>query len=203
MRRETAGLLPRPTATAVARPTMLDPWIGLVALLGVILALLGARMGFAEPADSLDRATPHVAAPPPASVIFSADSSDIAINTEIANVADISNEAADAPAPPEDAIAAGDVPPAAGEPARTTLEELLFVRRFGASSWKPQTTDEVLAAALANGSNPDLERPNPFRKRSRDLLRLERPVSIGDADMLLRLRLRAKASEAMSVELRF
>ena len=197
MRRETAGLLPRPTATAAVLPTMLDPWIGLVALLGVILALLGARMGFAEPADSLDRATPHVAAPPPASVTFSADSSDIAVNTEIAN------EAADAPAPPEDAIAGGDVPRAAGEPARTTLEELLFVRRLGASSWTPQTTDEVLAAALANGSNPDLERPNPFRKRSRDLLRLERPVSIGDADMLVRLRLRAKASEAMSVELRF
>ena len=176
---------------------MLDPWIGLVALFGVILALLGARMGFAEPADSLDRATPHVAAPPPASVTFSADSSDIAIDTDIAN------EAADAAAPPEDAIAAGDVPRAAEEPARTTLEELLFVRRLGASSWKPQTTDEVLAAALANGSNPDLERPNPFRKRSRDLLRLERPVSIGDADMLLRLRFRAKASEAMSVELRF
>ena len=84
-----------------------------------------------------------------------------------------------------------------------SLEELLFVRSVGKASWKPRSTDELLAVAVANGTNADLEPLNPFRKRGRDLFRTERPLSIGNADMLVRLRLRAKAKRAVSVELRF
>jgi hypothetical protein len=83
------------------------------------------------------------------------------------------------------------------------LEALLTVRSSTVGAPKQLTTDEALAAAVALGTNPDLEPKNPFRKRSRDIFRTERPVSIGKADMLLRLRLRAKARRAMSVELRF
>jgi len=83
------------------------------------------------------------------------------------------------------------------------LEALLTVRSSTVGAPKQLTTDEALAAAVALGTNPDLEPKNPFRKRSRDIFRTERPVSIGKADMLLRLRLRAKARRAMSVELHF
>ena len=66
-----------------------------------------------------------------------------------------------------------------------------------------ESTDEALAAAVRNGNDPGLERPNPFRKRKIDLFRSEHPLVIGENEMLLRLRLRAKMSEAVSVELRF
>jgi len=83
------------------------------------------------------------------------------------------------------------------------LEALLTVRSSTLGAPKRLSTDEALAVAVALGTNPDLEPKNPFRKRSRDIFRTERPVSIGKSDMLLRLRLRAKARRAMSVELRF
>jgi len=83
------------------------------------------------------------------------------------------------------------------------LEALLTLRSNVMHLAPAKTTDELLAAAVALGTNPDLEPRNPFRKRSRDLFRTERPVSIGNADMLVRLRLRAKARRAMSVEVRF
>jgi len=192
-RRETAERFPRPFATAMARPTMRAPRIGLIALVGMLpVLLLGSGTLRAEPADALAGALPHVAAPLNAAVTFSPDSAESA-----------DDDAADAPALPAAAKAAVDVPPGAGDPSRAALAELLFVRGPGVGSWKPQSTDEVLAAAVANGTNPDLEPRNPFRKRSRDLFRTERPVSIGNADMLLRLRLRAKTRKAVSVELRF
>ena len=83
------------------------------------------------------------------------------------------------------------------------LEALLDLRTQDPGPRRPQTIDEALADAVARGSNPDLEPKNPFRKRSLDLFRTEQPVSIGNADMLLRLRVRAKLREAMSVELHF
>lgn len=83
------------------------------------------------------------------------------------------------------------------------LESLLTLRASAMHLPKARSTDELLAAAVALGTNPDLEPKKPFRKRSRDLFRTERPVSIGNADMLVRLRLRAKARRAMSVEVRF
>ncbi len=191
-RRETAERFPRPVATAMARPTMRAPRTGLIALVGMLpVLLLGSGALRAEPADALAGALPHVAAPLIAAVTFSPDSAESA------------DDAADAPAVPGAAKVAVDVPPGAGDPSRAALAELLFVRGPGVGSWKPQTTDEVLAAAVANGPNPDLEPRNPFRKRSRDLFRTERPVSIGNAELLLRLRLRAKTRKAVSVELRF
>lgn len=194
-RRETAEIFPRPVATAMARPTMRAPRIGLIALVGMLLVLLlGSGTLRAEPADALAGALPHVAAPLIAAVTFSPDR---------AESAESADDAADAPAVPGAAKAAVDVPPGAADPSRAALAELLIVRGSGVGSWKPQTTDEVLAAAVANGTNPDLEPRNPFRRRSRDLFRTERPVSIGNADMLLRLRLRAKTRKAVSVELRF
>ncbi len=191
-RSETAELLSRPTATATARSTMLHPRLGLIGLAGMILVLLmGARAVLAEPDDSLEGAIPHVASPPPTAITLSTDS------------ADSSDNAADAFAAAEDANAAVDVPPEARDRSRVALAELLFVRSLGVSSWMPKTTDEVLAAAVAKGTNPDLEPLSPFRKRNRDLFRTERPVSIGNAEMLLRLRLRAQSRRAVSVELHF
>ncbi len=89
------------------------------------------------------------------------------------------------------------------EAAVPVLEALLTLRarRFGLS--RTRTTDELIAAAVALGNNPDLEPRNPFRKHSRDLFRTERPVTIGQTDMVVRLRLRAKARRAVSVEFRY
>lgn len=190
MRCEREDSLPRKAATAMARPlTMRGPRIGLIGLAGMILVLLlGSGIGLAEPADAPDGTTPDVAVPSPAAMAFSVDRS---------------GDAADTSDLPTDVSPSLDLPSAAGDPPLAALAELVFVRSYGAGLWKPRTTDEILAAAVAKGTTPDLEPLNPFRKRSRDLFRTERPVSIGNADMLLRLRLRAKARRAVSLELRF
>ncbi|MEE8164121.1 MAG: hypothetical protein V3T64_00985 [Myxococcota bacterium] len=103
--------------------------------------------------------------------------------------------------------AAESVPPAALEfsPIEFSpnpLDDLLAVPDLGIA-WTEESGDEALLAAIALGNDPDLERRDPFRKRSRDLFSTERPVVIGRAEMLLRLRLRPSARKAMSVELRF
>jgi len=92
---------------------------------------------------------------------------------------------------------------ASGEAARADSDLTPTMVELSEVPWRAPTTDEVLAAAVARGSNPALEPKKPFRKRSADLFRTERPVEIGDAQMVLRLRLRAKSREAMSVELHF
>ena len=98
------------------------------------------------------------------------------------------------------AIAAvGAVP----QPAFTSLDTLLAIPGLSAFRSDAQVADESIAAAVERGTNPDLEKLSAFRKRSNDLFRAERPVEIGEQEMLLRLRLRAKARRAMSVELRF
>lgn len=66
-----------------------------------------------------------------------------------------------------------------------------------------EMADESIAAAVERGTNPDLIKPSAFRKRNTDLFRTERPVAIGEQELLLRLRLRAKTRRAMSVEVRF
>ena len=81
------------------------------------------------------------------------------------------------------------------------LEELLILPRPGAEPTEAERTDAFLAEAVARGSDP--LRPSAFRKRNIDLFRTEREVEIGEQEMLLRLRLRAKTRETMSVELRF
>ncbi len=84
-----------------------------------------------------------------------------------------------------------------------SLDALLEIPDLTPLLSRAEITDEALAAAVELGTNPDLQRLSGFRKRSQDLFRTERPVEIGKQEMLLRLRLRAKKRNAMSVELRF
>jgi len=207
-RREAIELFPRLADKATtARSRGFDPRIGLIGLTGMILLLLlGAPSLTAEPAKAPEEALPHVSAPPPAAVTFSvsapADHADRADSA--AAQPDRPEEALDMPVAREDTDEAVSNPPAAGEASVAALEELLFMSNFGARSWKPTTVDEALAIAVANGSGPDLERPNPFRKRSRDIFKTNfRRVTIGKAEMLMRLRLRAKMRKAISLEVRF
>lgn len=83
-----------------------------------------------------------------------------------------------------------------------SLASLLLVPSLDPND-RPPTTDEYLAAAIEQGSQPGLERKNPFRKRSIDLFRSEHDVEILRQDMRLRFRVRPKSRETMSVELRF
>lgn len=197
-RRESAELFSRSTARGTAWPwqTRYAKPMGRVGFVGMVLALLlGAPNALAEPAeDALDRARPRTA------VSVSADLTSLA---DAAASHDAALEASVLATLLDDADAAIDLPPATGDASRVALAKLLFVRDLGASSWRPRTTDEILAAAVARGTNSALVPRNAFRKRSRDLFRTERSVSIGETDLLLRLRVRAKASEAVSVEIRF
>jgi len=207
-RREAIELFPRLADKATtARSRGFDPRIGLIGLTGMILLLLlGAPSLTAEPAKAPEEALPHVSAPPPAAVRFSVSApADHADRTDSAAAQpDRPEEALDMPVAREDTDEAVPNPPAAGEASVAALEELLFMSNFGARSWKPTTVDEALAIAVANGSGPDLERPNPFRKRSRDIFKTNfRRLTIGRAEMLMRLRLRAKMRKAISVEVRF
>jgi hypothetical protein len=69
--------------------------------------------------------------------------------------------------------------------------------------WHGDTTDSDLAYAVALGNDPDLEKRNPFRKHNFDLFRSEHPVVVGQSEMVVRFRVRAKSKNTMSVELRF
>jgi hypothetical protein len=206
-RRETAEMFPRQTAHAAVWSASLAPGIALSGLAAIILTLLiGARAALAEPAEIPPAAILDVA------MLFDVERLDRAtLSPEgVAFSADGAADSDDAPATDHDGsdrvlTVAKAVDRSATEesPSSATLEELLFVRDLGAGLWQPQTPDEALAAAVALGTNSDLVPPNPFRKRNRDLFRTERPITIRNADMLLRLRLRAKARRAVSVELRF
>ena len=78
------------------------------------------------------------------------------------------------------------------------LEELLVLP----SSESPREVGSG-ADRVGPGTGPPAARVSGFRKRSTDLFRTDRAVEIGQREMLLRLRLRAKSRETMSVELRF
>ena len=69
--------------------------------------------------------------------------------------------------------------------------------------WHGDTTDADLAYAVTLGNDPDLEKRNSFRKHNFDLFRSERRVLVGQQEMLLRFRVRAKSTNTMSVELKF
>ena len=88
-----------------------------------------------------------------------------------------------------------------GETAYGSVAELLSIPSM--YLWQPVSTDSALAEAVLLGNPPELEPLNAFRKRKIDLFRSEHPFVVGDSEMLLRLRLRAKMRKAMSVELRF
>ena len=185
----------------------------------ILLLLMSAPKLPAEPANALAEVLPHVSSPPPAAVIFSVDSAadladwagSAAVNageTDWAGSAAVNTgetEASpDAATTREDTDEAAHVLPAAAEPSSVALEELLSMRNPGMNPWRPSSADEALAIAIANGSNPDLEPRNPFRKRSTDLFRTDFvPVSVGRAEMLMRFRLRAKTRNTVSVEVRF
>ncbi len=196
-RQESTELTTGPTAIhGMPGSTTLRPWGGFVRFFALTLAmLLYASSGFAEFASSPARPAPAVSeAPSPA--VPQAVSSAI----DGAEVADPLRANSTEPKQAEGQVA---VSPPNEERLPASLAELLRVPQFGASSWHAVTPDEHLAAAIATGTNADLEPLNPFRKRHRDLFVTERPVSIGNTEMLLRLRVRAKARRAMSVELRF
>lgn len=82
------------------------------------------------------------------------------------------------------------------------LDALLAVRGRP-STITAQQTDAAIAAAVAKGQAKELEKKSGFRKKNDDLLRTQRAVQLGHREMLVRLRLRAKTRDAMSVELRF
>ncbi len=82
------------------------------------------------------------------------------------------------------------------------LETLLAVRG-GLAPVSARETDAAIVAATARGNDKALERPKAFRKKSTDLFRTQRQVQIGNQEMQVRLRLRAKSRNAVSVELRF
>lgn len=84
------------------------------------------------------------------------------------------------------------------------LETLLLVPGHPAAPLvAAHATDASISDAVARGTADHYTHPSGFRKRSLDLFRAERPVSIDGQDMLIRLRLRPKRRETMSVELRF
>jgi hypothetical protein len=82
------------------------------------------------------------------------------------------------------------------------IEALLAVRG-GLAPVTPRETDAANVAAAERGHDKALERPKAFRKKNTDLFRTQREVQIGDQEMQVRLRLRAKSRNAVSVELRF
>jgi hypothetical protein len=220
-RREAIQRFPKIACKAMtARSRGLDLRIGLAWLTGLILLLLLAAPTLtAEPAkavraiEAIEEALPHVSSPPPpAAMALSLDAAtDQSGRAGPAGGADSAagqpdrpDEALDAAVAPEDTADAVQLVPADEDPSIADLEEFLFTSNFGSSSWKPATVDEALAIAVAKGSGPELKRRNPFRKRSRDLFRTDfRQVKVGRAEMLMRLRLRAKSRNAISVEVRF
>jgi hypothetical protein len=82
------------------------------------------------------------------------------------------------------------------------LEDLLTVPN-PVFIWRADRTDADLAYAVTLGNDPDLEKRSPFRKKNFDLFRSQHPLTMGERDMLLRFRVRAKARNAVSIELHY
>jgi hypothetical protein len=185
-RRETSEDFKEPTGPVAARPFTRSARRVLGGLLGLLVSLLGPAVAIADPAALAALAgLPEVSAAPPASIQF------------------VDEQFVDEAPPREPILPVVEVPDVTSPAQSLDLTELLFVPGARAESWRPQTADEMLADAVALGTNPDLEPPKPFRKKSRDLFRTETPVSIWRQEMVMRLRLRAKAKRAVSVEFHF
>ncbi|MEM9176831.1 MAG: hypothetical protein AAGC67_16540 [Myxococcota bacterium] len=84
-----------------------------------------------------------------------------------------------------------------------TLDELFVVPAIDRGPTAAERTDASLAEAVARRDGVRNVATTGFRKKSIDLFSHERAVAVGEQEMLLRLRLRAKTRETMSVELRF
>ena len=185
MRHETARKFLAPMARTTPTSSV-GPSFDLGAFLTItLLILFTTPVAFAEPAD---RVSEQVVSSPPAALAFTQVDTRVAtvLKDPVISATPVNQNISDRFLGPNPALAA-----------------LLAIRSHPVEAPTSLTTDEALAIAVAQGNNPDLERKNPFRKRSRDLFRTERPVTIGNADMLLRLRLRAKLRRAMSFEVRF
>lgn len=102
------------------------------------------------------------------------------------------------PTPAMAAVKAERARPEAG-----SLDALLAIRGPSPLRSPAQLADESIAAAVERGTNTDLLPRSAFRRRNNDLFRTERPLAIGEQEMLIRLRVRAKMREAMSVEVQF
>ena len=91
------------------------------------------------------------------------------------------------------------------QPVSVSMDSLLEIPASSRYRFRTdaQIADEFIAAAVDRGTNSDPKPLSAFRKRRSDLFRAERPVEIGDQEMLIRLRLRAKSRKAVSVELHF
>lgn len=107
------------------------------------------------------------------------------------------------PASPGAALSDLAVPAAVSLDGARNLDELLIVPPRRETRTAAEQADDSIALAVARGTRGVVEKPSAFRKRTSDLFRTERPVEIGEQEMLLRLRLRAKSRETMSVELHF
>jgi hypothetical protein len=192
VRDEFLGREPLGTVSSAKRAKV--KLIGLPAMI-LLLLLLAAPAAMAETPRSINL---DGLAPPAAMAL-------VALAVEIP--AEIPDQVARPDSPPVDTVHADppDYPVALD---RSELEPSILapLLRLRSSTTRPpptRSTDELIAAAVGLGTNPDLEPRNPFRKRRRDLFRAERPVSIGNMDMMVRLRLRAKARRAMSIEFRY
>ena len=123
----------------------------------------------------------------------------------IASILALAGSAAADPASPDpgrDPILANAAMPISPEGLRS-LESLLSVPPVRDERTAAERTDVDLVEAVAHRSEGERVSTTGFKRRSIDLFRAERPVEVGQQEMLLRLRLRAKSRETMSVELRY
>jgi hypothetical protein len=88
-------------------------------------------------------------------------------------------------------------------PARDPMRELLIVPQGTLYLTDAELADESISTMVERGTNADLIRRSNFRKKSMDLFRTDGVVEIARREMLVRLRVRAKARRAMSVEVKF
>jgi len=162
--------------------------ISLLATISILLLVAPAALAQTPGAHPLDGLAP------PAAIALAALSAEIP--AEIPEEVAASSSATAPAAAPTIVESAESAPP-------PIPEALLTLRSRTTRRAPAKTTDELIAAAVALGTNPDLEPKNPFRKRSHDLFRTERPVTIGNQDLIVRLRLRAKARRAVNLEFRY
>lgn len=78
---------------------------------------------------------------------------------------------------------------------------ILVAPVYAFAQGRPAAT--TIAPLAPRDADQPVTRPSGFRKRSTDLFRVQRKLQIGHQDVQLRLRLRAKSRNAISVELRF
>ncbi len=86
---------------------------------------------------------------------------------------------------------------------RPNLAALLAIRSSGNGSSKRTTPGAALADAIDLGPTGEVEPENPFLNRKMELFRAVHPVSIGNSDLLVRFRVRAKLRETMSLDFLF